>query len=88
VAAFVVALVNFGVVGRSPCVAWNSRNREANRRTEEEQRRIEETERAARRARIQNRWIVLQARYLLDPSAKVEAAVADFIQFLQEYGEL
>jgi hypothetical protein len=55
---------------------------------EEEQRSIEETERAARRASIQNRWIVLQARYLLDPSAEVEAAVADFIQFLQEYGEL
>jgi hypothetical protein len=88
VAALVVAVVNFGV-------EWNSRNREANRRAEEEQRRIEEeqrrieeTERAARRARIQNRWIVLQARYLLSPSAEVEAAVADFVQFLQEYGEL
>ena len=81
VAAFVVALVNFGV-------EWNGRNREANRRAEAEQRRIEEAERAARRARVQNRWIVLQARYLLDPSAEVEAAVADFIQFLQEYGEL
>ena len=88
VAALVVAVVNFGV-------EWNSRNREANRRAEAEQRRIEETERrieeterATRRARIQNRWIVLQARYLLGPSAEVEAAVADFIQFLQEYGEL
>jgi hypothetical protein len=81
VAALVVAVVNFGV-------EWNSRNREANRRAEAEQRRIEETERAARRASIQNRWILLQARYLLSPSTEVEAAVADFIQFLQEYGEL
>jgi hypothetical protein len=80
-AALVVALVNFGV-------EWDRRNREADRRAEEEQRRAEEAERAARRARIQNRWIVLQARYLLGPSAEVEAAVADFVQFLQDYGEL
>jgi flagellar biosynthesis GTPase FlhF len=50
--------------------------------------RAEERERAARRARIQNRWILLQARYLLDPGAEFEAAVGDFVQFLQEYGEL
>jgi hypothetical protein len=81
VAALLVALVNFSV-------EWNNRNREADRRAEEEQRRDEEAERAARRARIQNRWIVLQARYLLSPSAEVEAAVADFFQFLQEYGEI
>jgi len=85
VAAIVVALVAF-------CVEWNRRNREAarleNERVEERERRLEESERAARRARIQNRWILLQARYLLDPSAEVEAAVADFVQFLQEYGEL
>ena len=96
VAAIVVALVAF-------CVEWNRRNREAarleNERAEERARREEEavraanerdeeSERAARRARIQNRWILLQARYLLDPSAEVEAAVGDFVQFLQEYGEL
>jgi len=88
VAALLVALVNFSV-------EWDRRNREANRlareeqrRTEEEQRRLEEAERAARRARIQNRWIILQARYLLSPTAEVEAAVADFVQFLQDYGEL
>jgi len=46
VAAFVVALVNFGV-------EWNGRNRETNRRNEAEQRRIEETERATRRARVE-----------------------------------
>jgi hypothetical protein len=81
VAALLVALVNFGV-------EWDRRNQEADRRAEEEQRRLEEAERAARRARIQNRWIVLQARYLLSPTAEVEAAVADFVEFLQEYGEL
>ena len=85
VAAIVVALVVF-------CVEWDRRNREAarleNERVEERERSLEESERAARRARIQNRWILLQARYLLDPSAEVEAAVGDFVQFLQEYGEL
>ncbi|WP_198805959.1 hypothetical protein [Leptolyngbya sp. BL0902] len=81
VAALVVALVGF-------CVEWDRRNREAartaNERAEAKQRSLEEGERAARRARIQNRWILLQARYLLNPSAGVEAAIADFIQFLQE----
>jgi hypothetical protein len=81
VAALLVALVNFGV-------EWDRRNQEADRRAEEEQQRLEEAERAARRARIQNRWIVLQARYLLSPTAEVEAAVGDFVEFLQEYGEL
>ena len=73
-AALLVALANFGV-------EWDRRNREADRSAEE-------TEQAARRTRIQNRWIVLQARYLLSPTAEIEAAVADFVQFLQEYGEL
>jgi hypothetical protein len=80
-AALLVALVNFGV-------EWDRRNREADRRAEEEQQRAEEAERAARRARIQNRWIVLQARYLLSPTTEIEAALADFVQFLKEYGEL
>ena len=60
VAARPVALVNFGVVERSSREAWDRRNRKTDRRAEE-------AERAARRARIQNRWIVLQARYLLSP---------------------
>ncbi len=79
--------------------AANERAEERQRREEEARRREsaearaaserdEESERAARRSRIQNRWILLQARYLLDPSAEVEAAVADFVRFLQEYGEL
>lgn len=45
-------------------------------------------ERATSRARIQNRWIVLQIRHLLDPNPETQAAIADFLQFLQEYGEL
>ncbi|TVQ20531.1 MAG: hypothetical protein EA367_08395, partial [Leptolyngbya sp. DLM2.Bin15] len=76
----------------------NERAEERERREEEARRREsadaratnerdEERQRAARRARIQNRWIVLQARYLLDPTAEVEAALGDFVQFLQEYGE-
>ncbi len=91
VAALLVALVNF-------CVEWNRRNRETSRfsraetraadeRAETAQRRAEEGEQAARRARIQNRWIVLQIRYQLDPSEQTQAALTDFVLFLQEYGE-
>jgi hypothetical protein len=91
VAALVVALVNF-------CVEWNRRNRETGRAARAEaqaendraaavQRRAEERERAARRARIQNRWIVLQIRHQLAPSEQTRAALTDFASFLQEYGE-
>ena len=115
-AALVVALVNFCVVERSSCAAWDRRNREAGRvagaeaqaaddraaavqrRAEEEQRRaeessraanerVEERERAARRARIQNRWIVLQIRHQLAPSEQTRAALTDFASFLQEYSK-
>ena len=103
VAAIVVALVAFCVEwnrrNREAARLENERDEERARREEETRRREsaearaanerdEESERAARRSRIQNRWILLQARYLLDPSAEVEAAVGDFVQFLQEYGEL
>jgi len=64
------------------------RIRAENRRDEEEQRRVQERERAASRARIQNRWIVLQIRYLFTPSLQTQAAITDFLQFLQDYGEL
>jgi hypothetical protein len=94
VAAILVALVNFGV-------EWNRRNRETDRlaqaeqrrateeqrRATEEQRRAEEQERATRRARVQNRWIVLQIRHQLAPSDQTRSAMTDFLQFLQEYGE-
>ncbi|WP_198805962.1 hypothetical protein [Leptolyngbya sp. BL0902] len=103
VAALVVALVGFCTEwdrrNREAARTANERDEERARREEEARRResaearaanerTEENERAARRARIQNRWILLQARYLLNPSAEGEAAIADFIQFLQEYGEL
>jgi type VI protein secretion system component VasK len=99
VAALLVALVNFGVEWNSRNREADRRAEAEQRRREEEQRRreaearatnerAEEAERAARRTRIQNRWIVLQARYLLSPSTEVEAALADFFQFLQEYGEI
>ena len=55
-------------------------DRERNRATEER-------ERAARRARIQNRWIILQAQHHLAPQEDTRSALADFIFFLQEYGE-
>ena len=32
--------------------------------------------------------ISLQIRYLFEPTAEVQAAITDFFQFLQEYGEL
>jgi hypothetical protein len=91
VAALMVAVVNFGI-------EWNLRNRETNRLAQEERRRseaearaenerAEERERADGRARIQNRWIILQVQYQLDPREQTRAALADFVAFLQEYGE-
>jgi hypothetical protein len=87
VAARPVAMVNLGV-------EWNRRNRETERlsrakaeRARSEAERAEEQERATRRARIQNRWIVLQIRHQLDPGEQNRAAMRDFQQFLQEYGE-
>ncbi|ANV87371.1 MULTISPECIES: hypothetical protein [Cyanophyceae] len=47
----------------------------------------QERERAARRARIQNRGFILQTRYQLTPGRETGAALADFLSFLQEYGE-
>ena len=44
-----------------------------------------ERERAARRARIQNRFTVLQIRYHLEPSEQTPAALKDFLAFLEEY---
>ena len=61
--------------------------RAENERAEERNRAAEERERAAGRARIQNRWIILQVRYQLDPREQTRAALANFLVFLQEYGE-
>ena len=47
----------------------------------------EERERAASRARIQNRFFILQIRHQLAPNPDTRAALADFLSYLQEYGE-
>jgi hypothetical protein len=39
------------------------------------------------RERIQNRWIILQVQHQLAPREDTRSALADFIAFLQEYGE-
>jgi hypothetical protein len=102
VAALLATLANFGVEWNRRNREANRLAEEAQRSAEEEQRsaeeeqrrireenrRNQEAERAASRARIQNRWIVLQIRHLLDPGEETQAAIADFLQFLQEYGEL
>ncbi len=67
-----------------------AREREARRDdlADEERRKADrERERAARRARIQNRWIVLQVQHQITPGENTRSALADFIAFLQEYGE-
>ena len=73
---------------------WNTGNRSRNREVENSKREDEERnkadrerERAASRARIQNRFIVLQIRHQLAPSPETQAALADLLSFLQEYGE-
>ena len=65
----------------------NRATEERNQATEERNRASEERERAARRARIQNRWIILQVQHQLAAREDTRAALADFIAFLQEYGE-
>ncbi|PNW33951.1 UNVERIFIED_CONTAM: hypothetical protein BEN50_18505 [Euhalothece sp. KZN 001] len=79
-AALLVAVVNFGV-------EWNRRNRETDRMAQAGEREAEERERATRRARIQNRWAILQIRYQLEASESNRRALSDFLAFLQEYGE-
>lgn len=92
VAALLVALVNFGVVGRSPCVAWNSRNRETDRRDEEKQRRIEEEQRrvkseeqAARRARVEAERDFALLGFLADPSDENRHKLTQVLSVLNEY---
>ena len=73
---------------------WNAGNRSRNREAEERERANEERnranqerERAARRARVQNRWIILQVQYQVAPGEATRTALGDFVAFLQEYGE-
>ena len=61
--------------------------RAENERAEERNRAAEERERAAGRARIQNRWIILQVQYQVAPGEDARAALGNFVAFLQEYGE-
>ena len=76
-----------GRAARAEAQAADDRAASVQRRSEEEQRRSEEAERATRRARVQNRWIILQIRHQLAPSERTRAALTDFASFLQEYGE-
>jgi len=80
---------------------WNAGNRSRNQAAEERNRAAEERnrvaeernkadrerERSSSRARIQNRFTVLQIRHQLTPSPETRAALADFLSFLEEYGE-
>ncbi|AMA09222.1 DUF874 family protein [Picosynechococcus sp. PCC 73109] len=62
-------------------------DQERNRANQERNRADQERQRAARRARIQNRGFILQTRHQLTPNPDTEAALTDFLSFLQEYGE-
>ncbi|MEY2976732.1 MAG: hypothetical protein RLZZ435_870 [Cyanobacteriota bacterium] len=65
----------------------NRADQERSRADQERSRADQERQRAAGRARIQNRFFLLQTRYQLAPGADTQAALADFLSFLQEYGE-
>jgi len=62
-------------------------DQERNKADRERNRADQERERAARRARIQNRFTVLQIRHQLEASQQTQAALKDFLAFLEEYGE-
>ena len=62
-------------------------DRERDRADQERERADQERERAASRARIQNRGFILQTRYQLTPNPETGKTLADFLSFLQEYGE-
>ena len=73
---------------------WNAGNRSRNQALEARQREArqddladQERERSAARARIQNRWIILEIRHKLTASPETRAALTDLVSFLQEYGE-
>ena len=80
-------LVNLGL-------EWYAGNRDAHRRAEERERADQERDRAdqerqraASRARIQNRWIVLEIQHRFENSPATRSALRNFSVFLQEYGE-
>ena len=61
--------------------------RQDNLADEERNKADRERERSSSRARIQNRFTVLQIRHQLAPSPENRAALVDFLSFLEEYGE-
>ncbi|MGA1622458.1 MAG: hypothetical protein ACO36E_06990 [Synechocystis sp.] len=67
--------------------AEEERRRARERETRRDDLANQEGERAASRARIQNRFFLLQTRHQLAPSPDTRSALADFLSFLQEYGE-
>ncbi|MEY3299452.1 MAG: hypothetical protein RLZZ597_2712 [Cyanobacteriota bacterium] len=71
VAAFVVALVNFGV-------EWNGRNREADRRAKTE-------EQATRRARVEAERDFALLSFLADPSDENHHKLTQVLAVLNEY---
>ncbi len=80
-------LANLGLEWHAGNRAKNERARAEDETNRERDRADQERERAARRARIQNRGFILQTRYQLTPSRETGTALADFLSFLQEYGE-
>ena len=70
--------------------ADQERNRAAEEREKADQERDradQERQRAASRARIQNRWIVLEIQHRFENSPATRSALRNFSVFLQEYGE-
>ena len=67
--------------------AENERIRSRQREARQDDLADQERERSAARARIQNRWIILEIRHQLSPSPETRAALTDLVSFLQEYGE-
>ena len=67
--------------------AENERIERRDREIQRDRAADEERERTARRARIQNRGLILQIRYQLQPNEANRRALSDFLAFLQEYGE-
>ena len=77
-AAILVALVNFGIVERSSCAAWNDRNRAGDRRAEAQ-------EQATRRARIEAERDLALLSFLADPSEENQQKLSQVLAVLNEY---
>jgi hypothetical protein len=92
VAAFMAAVINFGI-------EWDRRNRETNRlaeaaqrrveeeqrRLEEEQRRVEEQEQATRRAAVEVERDLALLSYLANPSAENQRKLDLVLAVLDDY---